>query len=395
MKVVICQNIPSWKNNRICEDLNFAKSNAILWPPYLYKKLYDLGHELVTSDIAIRNIEQGIWDPSEVKIIQSYNAKSGAELIQLGCKPCILLLDESPLILFSVYDQIPKIINQFKYYYTFSCLDKLFRKQIQITSQYREFKVISYDKDDLKYLVNDEEISNWDQRKFLCLVAGNKYHTYNFFTWDNFKLNFFLHIKNFIVHILYKHFFSKTWKAIKNFELRTVRLDAVLFFLKHKTIDIYGSGWDNLNNLPKKYRVIGSDQYKNCIKGKLEYVAEDQHSLKINLLKQYKFNLCYENIALEGYVTEKIFHCFLTGTIPIFYGPKEIGDIIPKDAFIDVRDFKSLKDLYSFMNTIDNNKAKEYIMAGKNYLIGLVNDEMQYSPDYIANSYLRDLLVSE
>ena len=208
----------------------------------------------------------------------------------------------------------------------------------------------------------------------------------------NLRPSILRHIKHNVVHNIYKHFFSKTWKEIKNFELRTLRLEAILYFVKKKVIDIYGSEWDDLSNLPRKYRIIGHKQYKKCIKGPIKYVAEDQHSLKIDLLKQYKFTICYENLAQEGFYSEKIIHCFLSGSIPIYYGPKDINKYVPKNAFINVRDFKSLDELHAFMDNIDNNKAKKYIIEGRNFILSLKKDQMKHSPEYIANSFFELLL---
>merc|ERR1711892_1431821 len=44
-----------------------------------------------------------------------------------------------------------------------------------------------------------------------------------------------------------------------------------------------------------------------------------------------------ENEGLEdddGFITEKIFNAFLGGTVPIYFGTKEIFDIINPEAFI-------------------------------------------------------------
>lgn len=41
---------------------------------------------------------------------------------------------------------------------------------------------------------------------------------------------------------------------------------------------------------------------------------------KAEFLKQYKFYICPENASVEGYVTEKLFHCIGSGCIPIYWG---------------------------------------------------------------------------
>ena len=41
---------------------------------------------------------------------------------------------------------------------------------------------------------------------------------------------------------------------------------------------------------------------------------------KIDYMKDFKFNICPENMDVPNYVTEKIFDAFQAGTIPIYHG---------------------------------------------------------------------------
>lgn len=49
-------------------------------------------------------------------------------------------------------------------------------------------------------------------------------------------------------------------------------------------------------------------------------LAREYNDDKIAYLKQFLFNVCAENAAVEGYVTEKIFEAVEGGTIPIYWG---------------------------------------------------------------------------
>ena len=63
---------------------------------------------------------------------------------------------------------------------------------------------------------------------------------------------------------------------------------------------------------------------------------------KIDVLKKYRFCICYENIKdVSGYVTEKIFDAFWAGCIPVYLGADNISDHVPKNCFISRRDFGS------------------------------------------------------
>lgn len=58
--------------------------------------------------------------------------------------------------------------------------------------------------------------------------------------------------------------------------------------------------------------------------GKLLRNTEDLqtvfHDNKAEFLKRYKFFICPENISVDGYVTEKVFHSIGSGCIPIYNG---------------------------------------------------------------------------
>lgn len=57
---------------------------------------------------------------------------------------------------------------------------------------------------------------------------------------------------------------------------------------------------------------------------------------KAEFLKQYRFYICPENASVEGYVTEKLFHCIGSGCIPIYWGAggNPEPDILNHDAIL-------------------------------------------------------------
>ncbi len=57
---------------------------------------------------------------------------------------------------------------------------------------------------------------------------------------------------------------------------------------------------------------------------------------KAEFLKQYKFYICPENASVEGYVTEKVFHCIGSGCIPIYWGSDNNPepDVLNHDAIL-------------------------------------------------------------
>ncbi len=80
------------------------------------------------------------------------------------------------------------------------------------------------------------------------------------------------------------------------------------------------------------------------------------------VLEKYKFAICYENARdISGYITEKIFDCFFAGCVPIYWGANNITEHIPKDCFIDKREFESYEKLYEFITSINNEKYLQYL----------------------------------
>ncbi len=147
------------------------------------------------------------------------------------------------------------------------------------------------------------------------------------------------------------------FKIIKSFgkELYSQRLKSIEFF--EKTIpdrfNLYGRGW----NEPKKHSIIeklfGFKKYKTY-KGEVDD--------KINLISNFKYSLCFENLTdVNGYITEKIFDCLKAKCVPIYLGATDIEKYILKGCFIDFRDFKNYEELLSFLDSIDEKEYNKYI----------------------------------
>ena len=111
--------------------------------------------------------------------------------------------------------------------------------------------------------------------------------------------------------------------------------------------DLYGFGWDGMN----------LNSYRGTVKDKLATVAK------------YKFAICFENILdVRGYITEKMFDCLFSGTVPIYYGASNVCDYIPEDIFIDFRKFSSYKELFDFISEMSEGEYMGYIERASEYL---------------------------
>ena len=66
----------------------------------------------------------------------------------------------------------------------------------------------------------------------------------------------------------------------------------------------------------------------NAIRDKVDLYGRGFHDIqnKLEGLKDYMFSVAIENVVTENGFSEKIQDCFLTGTIPIYYGAPNIGE---------------------------------------------------------------------
>lgn len=99
---------------------------------------------------------------------------------------------------------------------------------------------------------------------------------------------------------------------------------------------------------------------------------------KIYGLKDYAFSLVIENTKQDYYFTEKLIDCFVTGTVPIYWGCPSIGEFFDKNGMICFNDIHEipyiLNDLTmekynSMLESVKLNfeKSKDYLMA-ENYM---------------------------
>jgi len=156
-------------------------------------------------------------------------------------------------------------------------------------------------------------------------------------------------------------------------ELYHERLKCIKWYEKNAPdqFDLYGTNWKIvkfpnetfsgklLNKINRRYKLL---KYSLSVyKGTVER--------KSDVLPLYKFCLCFENVANQrGYITEKIFDCLFSGTIPIYKGANNIQDYIPQSCFIDYNKFKNMKELHEFISTLPDVEIQKYQKNILNYL---------------------------
>lgn len=164
-------------------------------------------------------------------------------------------------------------------------------------------------------------------------------------------------------------------------ELYTERLRAIEYFSRTGEIDLYGVGWDGPSyQLGKSILPATIRRIQRYLKHQWQRLRPDPllsaarrvfrgpAISKSETLGKYTFALCFENMILKGWITEKIFDCFFAGTIPIYWGAPDINDYIPGNCFIDQRKFLNFEELRTFLRSLGKKEITQYKENARNYL---------------------------
>jgi hypothetical protein len=88
---------------------------------------------------------------------------------------------------------------------------------------------------------------------------------------------------------------------------------------------------------------------------------------KINGLKDYRFSIVIENSVENDYFTEKIIDCFLSGTIPIYWGTKNIGNYFDENGIVMLPNIDewgfNLDSAIDLINSLDINYYNERLSS--------------------------------
>jgi alpha(1,3/1,4) fucosyltransferase len=145
-------------------------------------------------------------------------------------------------------------------------------------------------------------------------------------------------------------------------ELYSKRIEAMIELSKHCSVDLFGRGWNKWYSRNSMW--IPYWRNRNALMS----LYKGECNSKYEVLSHYNFSLCFENMEMRGYITEKIFDCFYAGTIPIYLGATDIENFISDECYIDYRKFNTNKDLFNFISTMSANKMQKMRDAGRDYL---------------------------
>jgi len=148
-------------------------------------------------------------------------------------------------------------------------------------------------------------------------------------------------------------------------------------YKKSKLISVIAS---NKNwTVGHKYRLNTINKYKD----KIDVYGRGFKPIdkKEEGLKDYMFSFAFENCIQDDYMSEKVLDCFQTGTIPIYYGTKNIVNYFNRDGIIFIEEF----DINKLTPELYNSKIKA---VQDNFNRSL---EYDVSEDFLYKKYIEKL----
>lgn len=101
-------------------------------------------------------------------------------------------------------------------------------------------------------------------------------------------------------------------------------------------------------HLLSEYKQVDSGgRYKNNVGGPVPD--------KTAFIKDYKFNIAFENCMCDGYTTEKIMEPMLVNSVPIYWGNRLINRDFNQDSFINIANYPSLEAAVEDIVRLDQN----------------------------------------
>lgn len=163
-------------------------------------------------------------------------------------------------------------------------------------------------------------------------------------------------------------------------EQYSLRIKAMAELSKINMIDLYGLGWEKWWS-PKAMWLpywLNRKAIMSIYKGSCES--------KFDTLKNYEFCLCFENMAMNGYITEKLFDCLYAGTIPLYIGAPDILDYIPANVFIDCRNYSSWTEMWRDVSARTPAQLTDMRNAGRNFLKSEIVKNFYFSIEHICEN---------
>mmetsp|Transcript_5002 Transcript_5002/g.8284 ORF Transcript_5002/g.8284 Transcript_5002/m.8284 type:complete len:412 (-) Transcript_5002:12-1247(-) len=134
---------------------------------------------------------------------------------------------------------------------------------------------------------------------------------------------------------------------ISNCEIYSRRLDYARALMEHVRVWSFGSCENTVT--PEEADLV----FPECAN-----LKRDKSAKKKCLMRRFMFVLAFENSAFQGYVTEKLFEPFESGTVPVYRGAPDVSLYAPGvHSYIDTWSFTGPTDLANHLLLLSRNPS--------------------------------------
>ncbi len=216
---------------------------------------------------------------------------------------------------------------------TFNLTDaNILIENTQITNTFRNFKKWIH-----TYLYSGESYIRSDKSEYDCVLFGNRNH------------------KNIINIPLYVPYYICSFDESyitdnKKITVTKVPENEVLVIVSNPGGHIRNKFMEELD---KYFKVIYAGNYKNNHSTLQHYYNSPEFR---EYVSKFKFVLAMENSEEDTYITEKITHGLLAGSIPIYWGSKRVTDYFNSERFLEVKELSDFEDVINRMKNMSNDE---------------------------------------
>ena len=156
------------------------------------------------------------------------------------------------------------------------------------------------------------------------------------------------------------------------YNLYSERVKTIKWF-EHNALEdfeLYGKKWNMSARLPTRFGGFIHSLEKRLPFKYCPFPSWKGEILnKQDVLIRSRFSIVYENVKyLKGYISEKIFDAFVAGNVPVYWGADDVDNYIPKECFIDRRNFINHEKLYNFLKNMPEEQYLNYQRCIKNFI---------------------------
>lgn len=295
---------------------------------------------VVTADVYLRTPTHNNRSAAITEMV----TENTERLLEAGVAPAICLSLESPLNAPRFFHDIRRLAGRFHHNYQFR------GTKDRLASTGTTFHPIVFPVETSEPL----SIRPWDTRRRLVLVNSNK----------RAGMQAESGLRG-AARAMLQSVRHKAWAMmdpwLRSPELYRDRVEAIRHFSGDPDFALYGRRWDRpIPGFDTEYSDAATKAYAGEIQPGVLH--------KRRVMAGFKFAICFENCAFPGYITEKLFDCFLAGCVPVYLGAPDVTDFVPASTFIDYRALGSFAELERYLRDMSESEAGRYVSAARDFL---------------------------